>query len=92
MVVLFLLLPACSTLSPQQRSHARTFVQQEYEAGHLSAARRDAILQAIDADEPVDWEGLGIVGVNALLALIGGPLIVRAQRGKPRPKAPQASI
>lgn len=83
---LIVLLPGCSMLSPQQRDAARQTVEDEYQAGNLTRAQRDAAVEALDNDEPFDWETLGIVGLNLVLGLVGGPLVVRKMRGAPTQK------
>lgn len=80
------LFTSCSMLSPEQRESLRDSVQAEYQAGAITAAQRDAAIEAIDNDEPIDWETWGFVGINLALALVGGPLIVRKQRGAPTQK------
>lgn len=82
-ILCLVLLAACSILNPTQRDNMRTVVQQEYEAGNITAHQRDATMEALDRDEPVDWEGLGLFGINAMLALVGAPMIVRRMRGPP---------
>jgi hypothetical protein len=77
---------ACSMLTPQQRDNARGTVEQEYLAGNLTRAQRDAAIEALDNDEPFDWTTLGVVGINLAMALVGGPMVVRYQRGKPTQK------
>jgi len=74
-------LPGCSVFSPEQKASLRQTIQSEYDAGNMTAAQRDAALEALEQDQPIDWETLGIVGLNAALALIGGPMIVRKVRG-----------
>lgn len=81
--VLVVLLPGCSMLTPQQRDQARLTVEDEYQAGNITRAQRDAAIEALDKDEPVDWEGLGFAGLNLVMALVGAPLIVRKMRGPP---------
>lgn len=81
--ILCFLFVGCSMLTPTQRDRLREAVQQEYAEGNITAAQRDAAIEAIEKDEPVDWEALGIVGINMLMALVGGPLIVRKMRGPP---------
>lgn len=73
--------PACSVLTPQQRAAAKEQIESEYLSGNITQAQRDAAIEALDNDAPVDWETLGIVGVNLIMALVGGPLIVRRIRG-----------
>lgn len=68
-------------LTPQQKESVRQTVEDEYREGNLTRAQRDAAIDALDNDEPFDWETLGIVGANILLGLVGGPLIVRKMRG-----------
>lgn len=80
------LMASCSLLAPQERSALRNSVVDAYEHGNITPAQSDAALEAIDRDEPVDWEGLGMFGLNAALALLGAPMIVRAQRGRPTQK------
>lgn len=79
--VLIVLLPGCGMLSPQQRDAARQTVEDEYDAGNITRAQRDAAVEALDNDEPFDWETLGIVGLNIMLGLVGGPMVVRKMRG-----------
>lgn len=79
-------LPGCQALTGQQRDSVRAYVQYEYEAGNLTAAQRDAAIEALDSDEPIDWANLGLIGANIALALVGGPMIVRMQRGRPTQK------
>lgn len=88
------ILPACSLLTPQQRASMRQTIQQEYEAGNITGAQRDAAVEALDNDEPFDWATLGVVGANILLGLVGGPMIVRMQRGAPTQKVglPQSKV
>jgi hypothetical protein len=87
MALLILLLPACSLLTPEQRGAAQAQVQTEYEAGNITAAQRDAAVAALREDpNAFDWTGLGIAGLNVLLALVGGPMIVRKMRGPPTQK------
>lgn len=84
---LFLLcLPACGVLTPQQRSDAQVVLDDALSNGEITQAQHAAASEALAKDEPYDWESLGFVGLNLLLALIGGPMIVRAQRGKPTQK------
>ena len=83
---LVFLCASCSMLTQQERGALRGSVVEAYEDGNITLAQRDAALEAIDRDEPVDWEGLGMFGLNAALALLGAPLIVRAQRGSPTQK------
>ena len=77
------LLASCSLLTPEDRGRAAAFIDQEYVAGNITVAQRDAALEALAKDEPVDWEGLGLFGLNAILALVGGPIVVRKLRGSP---------
>lgn len=84
-------LPGCQALTGQQRDSVRSYIQFEYENGNLTAAQRDAAIEAIDSDEPIDWASLGLIGANIALALVGGPMIVRSRlpllgRGKPTQK------
>lgn len=74
---------SCSVLSSPQRERVRAQIQQEYQDGNITAAQRDAAIEALDKDEPFDWEALGLVGLNLMLALVGGPLVVRKMRGPP---------
>lgn len=83
LVPMMLLLGSCSILTPQQRDTARLTVEEEYAAGNITLAQRDAIIEALDNDEPVDWGTLGIVGLSIISGLVGGPAIVRRQRGPP---------
>lgn len=78
-----LILPSCGVLTPQQRSNVRTTVEQEYIAGNITQAQRDAAIEALDNDKPFDWTTLGVIGTNILLSLVGAPMIVRLQRGQP---------
>lgn len=48
--------------------------------------QRDAGIEAIESGSGFDWEGLGFFGINALLALVGGPFLVRRMRGPPTQK------
>lgn len=84
--VLLVILPGCSVLTPQQKSNVRQTVEQEYHAGNLTRAQYEAAIEALDNDKPFDWESLGFVGMNILLALVGGPMVVRLQRGQPTQK------
>lgn len=77
---------SCSMLTAPERNALRNAVVEAYEQGDISLAQRDAALEAIDRDEPVDWEGLGMFGLNAALALLGAPMVVRWQRGQPTQK------
>lgn len=77
------LAPGCSILSPKDRASARAEVEAAYEEGHITAKQRDAALEAIDNDEPIDWEALGFIGANIVLSLLGAPLVVRKMRGPP---------
>ena len=83
---LLVFLPGCSALSPQQRSGAAQTIEIEYQAGNITKAQHDAAIEALANDQPFDWSILGIVGANIALALIGGPMIVRVQRGQPTQK------
>lgn len=85
-LLLILLLPSCALLSEHDRMAARALLQREYEAGNLTAAQRDAGIEAIESGSGFDWEGLGFFGINALLALVGGPFLVRRMRGPPTQK------
>lgn len=75
--------PACSVLTPKARDAAIATIQEEFAGGHLTRAQYDAAMEALMDSKPFDWETLGIVGVNIVLALVGAPAIVRLQRGKP---------
>ena len=86
LLLLCLLFVSCQMFTAQERGALRESVVEAYEDGNITLAQRDAALEAIDRDEPVDWEGLGMFGLNAALALLGAPLIVRAQRGSPTQK------
>lgn len=81
--LLLAFLPACSVLSPQQRDNVRWTIEEEYAAGNITQAQRDAAIEALDKDEPFDWSVLGLVGANLALALIGAPIAVRVHRGPP---------
>jgi hypothetical protein len=83
---LIAVLPACGVLTAEQKASVRQTVQSEYEAGTITAAQRDAALEALASDQPFDWTTLGVIGANIALALIGGPAIVRLQRGRPTQK------
>jgi len=83
---LMCLMVACSMLQPQQRDRVRETILTEHAAGNITTAQRDAAIEALDSDEPFDWASLGLVGANIALALIGGPMIVRMQRGRPTQK------
>lgn len=87
-VLLFacLVLVACGVLSPQQKAGIRATLNNELVSGNITNAQYDAAIEAMDNDKPIDWETLGFVGANILLALIGGPAIVRLQRGLPTQK------
>ena len=76
----------CTMFTAQERSALRDSVVEAYEQGNITLAQRDAALEAIDRDEPVDWEGLGMFGLYAALALLGAPMVVRWQRGQPTQK------
>lgn len=81
------MLASCGSMfNSNEREQLRQVTQDAYESGAITAAQRDAALEAIDRDEPVDWEGLGIFGLNAALALLGAPMVVRWQRGRPTQK------
>lgn len=84
----------CSLFTPEQRSQMRTVIEQEYEAGHITEAQRDAAVEAIDRDEPFDWEGLGFAALNAAFAALLGVGVVRVQRGPPTQKVglPSAKV
>lgn len=77
------LAPGCSILSPRDRAAVKAEVETAYEEGHISASQRDAALEALENDEPIDWEALGFVGMNIVLSLLGAPLVVRKMRGPP---------
>lgn len=79
--LLVLFVPACSLLSAQQRDNIRDMIGIEYREGNITRAQRDAAIEALENDQPFNWSALGIAGINAALALIGGPLIVRRIRG-----------
>ena len=83
---LIAVLPGCGILTPEQKASVRQTVQSEYEAGNMTAAQRDAALEALESDQAFDWTTLGVIGANIALALIGGPAIVRLQRGQPTQK------
>ena len=85
---------SCSMFSPQERNAIRATIQQEYEAGNITAAQRDVAIEAIDRDEPVDWEGLGIGAINIALAALGAAGVVRIQRGPPTQRVglPQTKV
>lgn len=83
---LIIVLPGCSMLTPQQRDNVKAQLQDDYAAGNITLAQRDAAIQALDSDKPFDWATLGVVGANIALALVGGPMIVRLQRGQPTQK------
>ena len=84
---LIAVLPGCSVLSPQQKSSVRQTIEEEYRAGNITKAQYDAATEALDNDKPFDWETLGLVGLNIAMALVGGPFIVRMQRGVPTQQA-----
>lgn len=76
----------CSIFTPQERNAIRATIQQEYEAGNLTAAQRDIAMEALEKDEPFDWEGLGFAAINVALAAMGAAGVVRIQRGPPTQK------
>lgn len=78
-----LLAPGCTMLTAEDRNRARAFIEREYDAGTITRAQRDAAIEAIDNDEPFDWEMLGLFALNAVMALVGGPFVVRKIRGSP---------
>lgn len=81
--VLLALLASCSMFTREQRDTMREAINQEYQDGNITAAQRDAALEAIDSDEPFDWEGLGYAAINAALGGLLGFGAVRVQRGRP---------
>lgn len=76
-------LPACGVLTPQQKASVRTTIESGYSDGTITRPQRDAAIEALDKDKPFDWSALGLIGVNIALALVGGPFVVRMQRGPP---------
>lgn len=86
LLAMSLLVASCGVLSPTQRSQAAAQVEAEFEAGNITRSQRDAAIEKLEKDEPFDWELLGVVGLNIALALVGGPMIVRRQRGAPTQK------
>lgn len=91
---LIAVLPGCSVLTPKQQSAVRQTIEEEYRNGNITKAQYDAAIEALDSDQPFDWTTLGIVGANIAMALVGGPFIVRLQRGRPTQKVglPEAKV
>ena len=85
-ILFCLLLAACQALSPDQKSRMHMMLDDSLRYGEITQAQHDAAIEAIDNDKPFDWEGLGFVGLNMLLALLGGPMVVRTMRGPPTQK------
>lgn len=81
-----LAMPSCGVLTPQQRSGAQVVLDDALSNGEITPAQHAAASEALAKDEPYDWEALGFVGINLLLALVGGPVIVRKMRGPPTQK------
>lgn len=92
--LLCLAFTACAMLTPEQKASIRTTVQSEYELGNITQAQRDATIEALDNDKPIDWTTLGLVGMNILLGLVGGPMVVRMNRGPATQKVglPQSKV
>jgi len=79
--LLIAVLPGCQLLgmTPEQETAARQSLQNSYEAGQITAAQRDAALEAIDRGQAgtTDWQGLLIGGGSVLASiLLGVPIAV----------------
>lgn len=88
MMLLALVMPcgSCAQLTPQQKSQAQAILDNALRDGEITQAQHAAATEALERDEPFDWETLGLVGLNLLLAFVGGPMVVRYQRGRPTQK------
>ena len=86
MSLMLVFMPACTTLSPQQKAAVQQSLDAEHAAGTITDSQHQAASEALAKDQPFDWESLGFVAANIALALIGGPMIVRMQRGQPTQK------
>jgi hypothetical protein len=84
-VTLLFPLVGCGLLTPMQRSAAGQTIENEYEMGRITAAQRDAALEALDSKTGMNWDALLQAGGNVLMSvLLGVPVavgVVRRQRG-----------
>lgn len=90
-----LALPACQSFfqNPQQRSDAHALVDAAHARREITDKQADAMHEAIDNDQPVDWEMWGLLGLNLIAVGLGVPLQINrgvkkaALRHLPAPKS-----
>ena len=94
--LLIVLLPGCSLMTPQQKSATQLTIENEFEQGRLTAAQRDAALEALDSKGTFDWETMLAAGGSVLASiLLGVPIAVgrvQAKRGAPRTPAQTVAL
>ena len=74
---LLVVAPGCHAISEANRAHAIEYLTDARQRGEITEAQYNAGVEAIDWGGSFDWDVLGMVAANALLALVGGPVLVR---------------
>jgi len=84
--LLILLTPGCGMFTTAAAQEKREQIHAAFDEGLITEAERDRRIKELDESTSDFWVQLGVIGINAVLAAVGGPLIVRRMRGPPTQK------